>query len=308
MANLVIGCECDNLGNTGLPSKNCPQGIVTGLAIQNLVANDGTLNRISLASAITTGWTSMLVQAINSKRLFPVINTSEFEYTPGAAVWKEDNQGNKTYVRTAPTAWKLEKWNITPKFVSKFDAALCQQANIGTYLLSDKGVRGYNVDGYFQPIPLNDLFVNFMEQNASDPTKAMFEATFRSDFDLSKLYFLTWAELNTTYSAQVGLLDANITIATAAVDGGTNTTVGLRFRSDYAQGLTTVQDITGLVLADLAIHNVTANASITGVSLVEVADDEYTLTYPSATTADVIRVSTLNSTGFEGLVTFAQPA
>lgn len=307
MPTTKIGCECGTNGNLGLPEQICQFGVVTGLAIQNTFKSTGVENSIDLnVSSITTEWTSLLTQTDKTQRIYPLIGLRQFAMPTADDVYVTDNQGIDEFVRKGDTKFTIEKWNTSPVLTKKINDSSCGTNSL--YLFTEKGVIGYKVGDDFKGIPLSVFRAKPEPQLGDQPSKTMINGQIDRSFEVGNLWFVSWSELNTTYNAQKGLLDVNITIVDAAVDGGTNTTVGLKMRTDYGQGLVNGNDVVGLLLGDIDILNVTTNTAITGVSLTEVGDEKYTLVFPSQTTDDVIKVSLKTTTKREGSISFAQPA
>ena len=111
-----------------------------------------------------------------------------------------------------------------------------------------------------------------------------------------------------TINDVAGLIDLNYTVVDAPADGGTNTTVGYSLTTDYGYGNPETQNVDGLVPTDFEALNVTTGLTIAIGGVVETADTKYVFTLPSQTTADVVKISVKTTTGFEGSVTFVQPA
>lgn len=307
MPTTKIGCGCGTNGNTGLPELICQFGTPTGMAYQNTFKSTGVENEIDLnVSSITNEWTGLLTQTDTTQRVYPLISLRQFAMPTADDVYVTDNQGIDEFVRKGDVKFTFEKWNTSPVLTKKINNSSCNTNSL--YLFTEKGVIGWKVGNKFKGMPLSVLRAKHEMQVGDQPSKTMINGQIDRNFEVGEMWFISWSELNTTYNAQKGLQDATITIADNAVDGGTNTTVGLKMRTDYGQGLVNGTDVVGVVLANLDILNVTTNTAITGVSLTEVADEKYTLVFPSQTTADVIKVSFKTTTGYEGSISFAQPA
>jgi hypothetical protein len=306
MPTTIIGCECDKIKNSGYPDL-CQFGVPTGMIVQSRFNSNGTENKIDLnVASITTEWSSLLTQVDKTQRLFPYMGLRQFAQPTADDVYVTDNQGIDEFVRKGDVKFTFEKWNSSPILTQKINDSSCVSKTV--YHATSKGVIGLKVGNDFQGIPASILRAKHEMQVGDQPSKTMINGQFAREFEVGQLWFVSWEDLNTSYNAQKGLQDATITVKDAPANGGTNTVIGLKMRTDYGQGLVSGTDIKGVVLANLSILNVTTNTAITGVSLTEVEGEKYTLTYPSATTADVIRVSFLTTTGYEGKIEFAQVA
>lgn len=131
---------------------------------------------------------------------------------------------------------------------------------------------------------------------------------FNATVAIGELWMVTWSDLNTTYEAMLGLQDANFTQIAAPVVNVGNTDLEYRLTTDYGSGLMDSQTIDGLVLADFALFNNTTGLAVTITSVTETADDKYTIVYVSETATDSMTLSLVTSTGYEGSVTYAEPA
>lgn len=307
---LVIGCACGTgNGNTGTP--NCIEqfGLASGVALQNIVANDGTLNRIDLnVASITNEWSGLLTDSNRTKRIYPITGLKNVEFPKEETQFETDNTNQKERIREGIQSFMGQKWKCSPAFVAKVKQGICSRN--GAWILTPNGVVGIKTeDGYFQPIEVAALDAYYTPQTADAVAKMMLSFDFEATVNIGQLWLVSWSDLNTTYAAQIGLIDVNYSVETAAAISGLNTTVGLRLTSDYGSGLLNNQTVDGLTTADFAAYNVTTSTAITLTSVTEVADDKYTFQYvtlPNVAT-DVIRISVLTSTGFEGTTTFVQP-
>ncbi|MBU3660999.1 MAG: hypothetical protein FGM14_14075 [Flavobacteriales bacterium] len=308
MPTVKIGCGCTGNGNLGLPSKLCQFGVVTGFALQNRYNSTGAENSIDLnVSAITTAWTSLLTSADTTVRVYPMTGLRQFAMPTADDVNVTDNQGIDEFVRVGDTKFTMEKWNSSPVLTAKINKSRC--ASNVVYFYTKTGIIGLkDSSNKFTGFPLSIFSAKFEIETGDQPSKTMINGQFDREFNVGDIWFVPFADFNTSYATQRGLIDANFTIVTPAADGGTNTTVGLKIRTDYSQGLTMDSDIVGVIDADLVVTNKTTGLAISGATLLELPSSEYTLTYASATTADVIEVKFLTTVGYEGSITFAQPA
>ena len=99
--SLVLGCSCNTgNGNTGLP--NCVEqfGLASGIALQNIVANDGTVNKINIdVASITTEWTALLANANRTKRIYPITKLKNVDFPLEDTQFETDNTNQKERIR-----------------------------------------------------------------------------------------------------------------------------------------------------------------------------------------------------------------
>lgn len=310
MAKLVIGCECDNGGNLGLPQDYCKEGVIIGFALQNRFNSTGVVNKINLnVSSITTEWTSLLNSVDKTTRVNPLMLLRNYAEQNAEQVVVTDNQGIDEPVRDGDRKFTIERWNTPSLLADKINSWKCKDGVI--YFYTEKGVLGYRTGDDWGGIPLAMIHAIYAREDGANPSRTLINGQLDRDVKVGQFWFVTYEELNTTKLGQVGFSDVTLTVVDAPVDGGTNTTVGLKVRSPFGAGLVAGQNVAGLVLADLSIKNVTTNTTITGVSLVEIEGEKYTLTFPSQTTGDRIKITvsaTSNIPYLEGSKEIVQPA
>lgn len=311
---IEIGCLCTSgNGNTGLPDCTSLFGVAKGLGMQNMVAKDGTENKIDLSVAsMGTVFSDLLTAAEVTTRLYPVTEIRNITFPKEDNQYETDSSGQKSELREGIQSFLGEKWDIEPQFVAKLKQGSCKRN--GVYLFSAKGVQGvrkFNTTDqkyYFYPIEVRAFAPYYMPQTDGNKAKAMIPFDYAPTVIEGELWTVTWSELGTTYEAMIGLQDANYKIVDTVTGGGT-TTIGLRMYSDYGSGLdnTTTQNIDGLVTADFTVTDLTTGLSVAGLAVTEVPDDKYTLSWTSETSLDVIEIAVNTDTGFEGKTTVIEP-
>lgn len=312
---LEIGCACETgNGNTGLPDCKELFGVAKGLGVMNIVAKDGTVNRIDLSVAsIGTTFVDLLKNADRSKRLFPITEIRNITFPKEDNQYATDSSGQKVEVRSGIQSFMGEVWEVPPAFDAKLQQSKCPRN--GSYIFSMKGVQGIrrydSTDNkyYFYPIEMRAFAPYYVPQVDADPSKEMIPFDFAPTVVVGELWTVTWADLGTTYEEMVGLLDVNYKVIDAVAASLGTTTVGLRLNTDYGQGLdnTTTQNVDGKVTGDFTGLNVTTGLALTSFTATEVVDDKYTFSWDTETSSDVIRISINLSTGYEGHVDVVEP-
>ena len=311
---IEIGCACDSgNGNTGLPDCTSLFGVAKGLGMQNMVAKDGTENKIDLSVAsIGTVFSDLLTASDVSKRLYPVTEIRNITFPKEDNQYETDSSGQKSELREGIQSFLGEKWDIEPQFVAKLKQASCKRN--GVYQFSAKGVQGVrkfdtsDQKYYFYPIEVRAYAPYYMPQTDGNKAKAMIPFDYAPTVVEGELWTVTWSELGTSYEAMVGLMDVNYKVVDAVTGGGTSS-IGLRLYSDYGSGLdnTTTQNVDGLVTADVTAINLNTGLAVAGLAITEAPNDKYTYTWTSGTTGDVIELAVNTSTGFEGTTTVIEP-
>ena len=305
MAN-VVGCTCgETHGNTGTP--NCVQLIkkALGFGIVSTYATDGTLNSIPLTSgALSFGIAFTL--ADRSKRVYPITELRNVTRPDEAEQYATDSAGGKVEVREMVYRIMAEKWEVSPAYVGKLKNGKCNQNS--TYLFNADGIVGLKQGNVLVPIKIKAYAPNYKDATDADPSKLMLSFDYAQGTKIEELWLIPWSQLGITYDDIKGLIDLNYNETSSPVNGGTNTTVSYSLTTDYGFGNPEAQNVDGLTSADFTVLNVTTGLAISLVSVTENPDVDYTFVMPSATTGDTVKISVVTSTGFEGSVTFVQPA
>jgi hypothetical protein len=306
MAN-VVGCTCGQThGNTGLP--NCVQQIKKslGLGITSTYASNGTANKIDLTDIAGSDFGGMLIDADRSKRVYPITELRNVTTPDEAEQYATDSAGGKVEVREMVYKMAAEVWEVSPAYVGKLKQGKCNQNS--TWLFNADGVVGLKKGTDLYPIKIKAYAPNYKAATDADPSKLMVSFDYAQETKIEELWLVSWADLGLDYSDVKGLIDVNFNTINTPVDGGTNTTVSYALYSDYGFGNPLTQNVDGLVTANFVCTNKTTGLAVSLVSVVETADVKYLFTMPSQTTADVVEIKINTSTGFEGSVTFVQPA
>lgn len=306
MAN-VAGCNCGDVhGNTGTPS--CVQLIkkALGMGIISTVGEGNVLNKIDLTALNTYSLADELKNAVRENRIYPLMELRNVTNPNEAEQYATDSAGGKIEVRDMVYRMAAEIWNVSPVFVGKIKMSKCGRKS--TFLFNADGMVGLRRGTDLYPIEMRAYVANYSPATDADPSKAMISFDYAPNTNIGELWLITWEELGLTINDVAGLIDLNYSVVDAPVDGGTNTTVSYSLYSDFGNGNPLNQNVDGLIATDFTCVNVTTGLTVSIGSVVETADTKYTFTIPSQTTADVVKISVKTSTGFEGSVTFVQPA
>jgi len=303
----VAGCTCGNVhGNTGTP--NCSPLIkkALGLGVMSVVANGGTVNRIDLTDLSSYSLFTELKNPDRTKRIYPIMDLRNVTHPDEAEQYATDSAGGKIEVRDVVYRFAAEKWEVSPAYVQKLKNGKCNRN--ATWVFNADGMVGLRRGTDLYPIEIKAYAPKYSHATDTDPSKLMLSFDYAQNTNIGELWLISWAELGMTINDVAGLIDLNYTVVDAPADGGTNTTVSYSLTTDYGYGNPETQNVEGLTAADFSAFNVTTGLTVILVSVVETADTKYTFTLPSQTTADVVRISAVTDSGFEGSVTFVQPA
>lgn len=306
MANL-IGCSCaTGNGNTGLPNCSEQFGVSIGLGIQNMVAKDGTLNEYDISASIGTAFIDSIVAADKSKRMFPITDIRNVDFPKEDTQYLTDNSGQKEEIREGIQSFVAEKWKVPAAFDLKLKQMKCNRN--GTWGFTRAGVWGIRRDSTWSPVELNAFAPTYKMQTAEAPAMEMIAFDWNATMNAGELWLLSWADLGTTYEAMIGLIDANLDEQAAPSAAAGVTTIEVRITTDFGMGLIDNQTVDGLVTANFLVTDVTTGLSVAALAAVETVDDKYTLTYTQETPTDVMQLSLLLDTGFEGVYDYVEPA
>jgi len=303
----VSGCTCGDVhGNTGTP--NCVQLIkkALGLGVISVVKSNGDLNRIDLTDLENYSLSAELKNIDRTARIYPIMDLRNVTHPDEAEQYATDTAGGKVEVRDVVYRMAVEKWEVSPAFVQKLKNGKCNRN--ATWLFNADGIVGLKRGGYLYPIEVKAYAPKYAHATDADPSKLMLSFDYAQNTNIGELWLISWAELGLTINDVAGLIDLNYTVVDLPLDGGTNTTVSYSLTTDYGYGNPATQNVDGLIASDFEAVNVTTGLSISIGSVVETADVKYLFTLPSQTTADVVKISVKTTTGFEGSVTFVQPA
>lgn len=302
----VVGCTCGDVhGNTGLP--NCVQQIkkALGLGIISTFQGDGTLNSIPLNTGVLS-FGDLFFNPDRTQRVYPITELRNVTRPNEAEQYATDSAGGKVKVRDVVYRFMAEKWEVSPAYVAKLKQGECNQNS--TYIFNADGVVGLKQGDVLVPIKIKAYAPTYADATDADPSKLMLSFDYSQETNIGELWLVPYSQLGMTYNDIKGLIDVNYTEVDAPADGGTNTTVSYALSTDYGFGNPEAQNVDGLVAADFVCTNKTTGLTVSLVSVVETPDTKYLFTLPSQTTADVIEIKLDTDSGFEGAVTFAQPA
>ena len=303
----VAGCTCGDVhGNTGTP--NCSQLIkkALGLGIQSTVMNGGGLNFIDLTDLVSYDLSGELRNDDRSRRIYPIMELRNVTHPDEAEQYATDSAGGKIEVRDVVYRFACEKWEVSPAYVQKLKNGKCNRNS--TWIFNADGMVGLRRGNNLYPIEIKAYAPKYAHATDADPSKLMLSFDYAQNTNIGELWLISWEELGMTINDVAGLIDLNYTVVDAPVDGGTNTTVGYSLTSDYGFGNPEAQNIDGLITTDFSATNMTTGLPISLISVIETPDVKYVFTLPSQATGDVVKISGATASGFDGSVTFVQPA
>ena len=296
----TITCS-QKLNNTGI--ENCP-AIITptyGIFLVQTVANDGTTNRIDIAALQanpTTYLRGLLNQADATKRIYPIQNFKDIADERGESVYQEFADGTKSFLKQGVRTFTGTIAKVSTTWIGKLSGNRCAPNFSVFYITRTGDLVGKRIAGdsdYMYPVLIENQTFEARLVKQTDTTQQAALVSFELDItekdeDLVLIpnSFIAPERL-TSYN---GLVDVVSTVSAEALTGFTIElgVIGGNFTANVP--------VTGLVVGDLALYNVTDVAAITPTSLTETSDGVYVVVMPTQASADVVR-ATFTKNGYD---------
>ena len=279
---------CNSLGNTG--SISCPFliDVIDRVILVPKFGSDGTENKIAagdLTKAILQGHFD---NATALDRFYPTPSMKNVSTERADPEYFEWEGGGKDFVREGVRAFTGMIPKGTPELEGRLN--LWNGSQMGFYAIDKNGNFIYKDDGSgdYLPIPIDggSLYVGFKWKTNSDPNMLAVAFDIKSTFKDSTLMYVEAADLDFdgTNTADVyGLSEVAVTVTAATATAGT-----------FTAKLDMNTALSGLVLADIVLHNDTTDASVTATSLTESGVNAGTYSWVVATgvtAGDTIRAT-----------------
>lgn len=298
---MSLGCNCDmGLSNTGSPSCLPIQSVTSTLIMVPLKSNAGVENAIDLSSAVPN-WSSLVNQADESLRYFPLPQFENVELPKADSQFEEANSGRKVFLRQGVRSFSGELWadDSSPTLLSKLQNNRCVE--FGVYIVDVNGnLVGSKVGDKLLPIAVDNPSFDpkFMFATDSTCSKIMIAFDFDRLFDEGTMYMITPEEAGINFNDLEGLIDVNFADLTQVA----NTSITFDAEFDYGTAYNPIK-LKGLVTGDFACFDNTAQSSLTISANENVPlEGNYTLT-GSFVTGNSYTAS-INKDGYNGSVTF----
>jgi len=293
-------CGCDStLGNTGVPNKQRVVSAGVGLIAVPLKADDGTFNRIAATDVIDQAYLDARVNDEDeSKRWYPIgrvdfRNQDDVRADPTTESFSDGGsaitvQGVRTY-----TGWLID---YAPAYIGQLQALRCRDFGLFTISRCIDLTGSISSDGNFlNPIKVNKASwePRYMKSTPSAVAKIQLNFEFDQIESDQNLRVIQASEISGNLEDIEGLLPL-----TAAISGEAATGFVAALTVDFDIFLDAEKTkVVGWVLSDFALQNKTTNTSITITSVTEAPDGTYTFVIPSQTSADVLELTNVKTTG-----------
>lgn len=291
MANQL--CKCgDGLSNTGFP--NCiktPRVIKKAIFVQ-LVANDGTLNKVDPATMTTrSAFTALVNHADKSKRWYPTPELKNITTPKNDPVYEAYDDDSNNFIRESVRKFSGLLPNAPAQFKDRFESIRCVN-NTGVYFVDvDGNLVGLTngSDDFLYPIPVNAQSAYAKYELATDKTTSqlmlMFEIASTVQDGLIRLIAAgTFTDF--TMLSLSGLQDG-----TGKVSGITTTGFTLKLFVESAEVGNPVS-IQGILVGGFALKEKTPTpGTISITSVTETSPGTYVFVIPTQTSGDQLSVT-----------------
>lgn len=305
---MTDGCYCaDSTPNTGV--SKCPTIIrkTVGLLMTPLFASDGTRNKLDANTNAIIGLGALLTQSDKTKRIYPLDNLKNVKITPTEPKTRTfDDDSTQVLTEGIYQFEGVYGGDGAPApLVGALNGVKCSRWAV--YLLTSDGhvVGERESDGFIYPIEWQSF--NAQGMFASDDALAdiMIKFNLNSEFKYEKLYQLPNAKFDVDTLTVEGVTNASL----KEVGTTTTTVTNLLINHNYGEGFINT-NIVGLTLSDFLVTNETTGLPVTVAVTTAIIGgaDVYVLTASAAqTSADVLRIDLLATSGFEGTVKVTIP-
>lgn len=314
-------CCNGGLLNSGVDPCVETIGKIKGLIVQSKYGASGARNSIDLTATFGATQVQALVQnAVQEARWIPWTDFKNVDLPIGDTVFETAGNQEKDFVDQGLRSFVGELWTKKAHHVIGGLLKRMRCTEFVVFLVTEDNQLVGSVDGYTDGLPTGGLMygidVNaqsfdpkYMFKTDTATNKIMWAFDFKKPFKEENLYVLNGANLSTpvNFLELVGLRDVRLNVSNI-VDGA-SLTFDVNVASLFAGGLLPNGNVTGLTASNFALYNETSAAAITPITVTggSVLGEPYSFDCASQTASDVIRLSMVTTTGFEGVVTFVHP-
>jgi hypothetical protein len=240
----------------------------------------------------------------------PFPEVENFVWTPAESQFEESSNGKKSWIKNGKTSIACESWdgNATAKMVAKMEALRCAQWGILLVTDSNKLIGSSSLkagEKSIKPIAIDEQSIQALFQFKTDATtqKIMFSFDLARNFDVSTLYAIDGDLIWDATSEAVKPIDfnndlPNVVDCQLAKNGAFITTGGaITVNDDYRQGTRNVAagdsvgNVTGLVIGNFLVENLTDATTVTPTSVTENGTGVYEFVLPAQTSGDIVKIS-----------------
>jgi hypothetical protein len=288
------GCTCtDALGNTGVDKCEIIMQATQTVILMSKYKEDGSLNFIDVSTPATLGATiKTLTQAVTDpmSRLYPlpVAENVTMEKTETTYETAPSNRRYKAQDGIRTNVFNFMGENSSFRFLKELKKFGCGEL---VFFIIDNagGIFGQStVAGKLYGVPVARNTFDAMLSFATDTTVQKIALQFDTEYGFNDANWRGISAKDLGYSATVlrGIISVN-----AVVGAITTTTVVVNLSTATNSALNPTDPFVGLQLSDWSLRELDPTVGVIVIATaVEslVNDGEYTLTYPAATSGDVL--------------------
>jgi hypothetical protein len=293
-------CECDlALLNTGLPNCTTVHSVAERIFLVSRTDADGVVNKIPNGTTINQTYLDGKINEVAPlKRWYPIAGEFlDVEQLREDAVYNEHSNGTKAFIRKGVKNFTGFLSNFPAVYLTTLDQFKCGDWTI-MFVDANGGLVGYagaNLSMVGIPLQRQTFDANFVE--ATDSTEAMLKVMFQwntNTTDADIRYISPSGITGDLLNAQ-GLVDVIPYKTDSSLGFNVVSTTSLTFDAKTLFGT----KVTGLLLADFNLNNLTTPAAIVPSAVTELPEGFYTITIAAQTTNDVLSI-TIAKDGLSG--------
>jgi hypothetical protein len=244
-------------------------------------------------------------------KIVPFPEVQNFVWTPAESQFEEASNGKKSFLKEGKISITGETWDKdgTAVTVGKMQDMRCSKWRVFI------GTDSNNLVGqlkevlgtiYMEGLPIDEQSIQSLFQFKTDAMtqKNMFSFDLDRNFNVRNLYALNgytdFSNDELTEAVEIDFNNLPMTVDCKFKKFGAWTTTGgtVQIRDDYSNGLMSpiksFGNVTGLLLANFRLQNLTDGVDITITSVTEVAEGIYTFVTPATTSGDRLKLSIVN--------------
>ena len=287
-------CSCaDGLGNTGLPSNDNSR-IKIPVAMYRMQTYDstGAKNRVAGNTTVTQNYLDARLNDVDvSKRWFPIMDITSVTTTRSEDVTVTLSNGVKEFIKEGVRTFPFEIGG-GPTIAKQLKQGRCTEFSFFLVDECNKLIGMDLGDTYLTPIRAAKGTFSVGYNFASDaPVRESIPITF--DWHAKeKDELLAFLEATADLADARGLLDISSTVTSITTTGFTIKLTD-KFGPVGDKGV-----LTGLLVGNFALHNITDNLSVTITSVTEGVAGTYVFVIPAQGTTEQLRL-TPTKNGFD---------
>jgi hypothetical protein len=293
-------CACSgSILNTGTPDNQRVIASGVKLFAVKMKADDGTLNEISSADTIDQAYLDALINNEDeSKRWYPIGEFRNEEDLRADAVTESFTDGSTAITQQGVRSYTGVLVDYAPKYLEALKSFSC--ADLGIYSIDACGslTGSISKDGTaLRPIRVNAPSWNptYVKQTPTVSGKVQLSFEFSQLERDSYLRKISEDEVTADLLAAEGLIPLS-----GAISGEATTGFVVALTVDYDIFLAAEKTkVPAWVITDFALYNKTTQAAITITTVTEAPEGTYTFVTPAQTSADVLELTNLKTTGLK---------